>query len=216
MRQRRNAGTRPEAGAARRVHETTPCFAGRNTASPDSQSRAQKPGCGAPCAHDIRAHRTPPRHRLHRGRRGARRPRRGVPHQVPEFYNDDIGAYPVSDFLAPDGAFIGILDGDLLVAAGAIRRYDATTAEVKRMWTRDSHRRRGLAQQVLRELDNAAAELGYTHIFLTTGSRQPEAVALYRASGFEGGERRIPEFDLPVFAFEKPVTSTTRNAPANA
>ncbi len=133
-----------------------------------------------------------------------------------EFYNDDIGAYPVSDFLAPDGAFIGILDGDLLVAAGAIRRYDATTAEVKRLWTRDSHRRRGLAQQVLGELDSAAAELGYTRIFLTTGSRQPEAVALYRASGFEGGERRIPAFDLPVFAFEKPVTSTTRNAPANA
>lgn len=75
------------------------------------------------------------------------------------------------------------------------------------MWTRDSHRRRGLAQRVLRELDTAAGELGYTRIFLTTGSRQPEAVALYRASGFEGGERRIPEFDLPVFAFEKPVST---------
>ena len=63
-----------------------------------------------------------------------------------------------------------------------------------------------------RRLDIASAELGYTRIFLTTGSRQPEAVALYRASGFEGGERRIPAFDLPVFAFEKPVTSATRNA----
>ena len=124
-----------------------------------------------------------------------------------EFYKNDIAAYPLTDFIAPDGAFVGILDGDLLVAAGAIRRYDETTAEVKRMWTRDSHRRRGLAQRVLRELDTAAGELGYTRIFLTTGSRQPEAVALYRASGFEGGERRIPEFDLPVFAFEKPVST---------
>lgn len=124
-----------------------------------------------------------------------------------EFYKDDIGAYPLTDFIAPDGAFVGILDGELLVAAGAIRRYDASTAEVKRMWTRDTHRRRGLAQQVLRELDTAAGELGYTRIFLTTGSRQPEAVALYRASGFEGGERRIPQFDLPVFAFEKPVST---------
>ncbi|PPF84074.1 GNAT family N-acetyltransferase [Pseudoclavibacter sp. RFBJ3] len=126
-----------------------------------------------------------------------------------EFYTDDITAYPVTDFTPPDGAFIGILESDLLVAAGAIRRYDSTTAEVKRMWTRDTHRRRGFAQRVLRELDAAAGDLGYTRIFLTTGSRQPEAVALYRASGFEGGERRIPEFDLPVFAFEKPVGRTT-------
>ncbi|WP_424464848.1 GNAT family N-acetyltransferase [Pseudoclavibacter helvolus] len=130
-----------------------------------------------------------------------------------EFYKDDIGAYPVTDFVAPDGAFIGILEGDLLVAAGAIRRYDATTAEVKRMWTRDTHRRQGLAQRVLRELDAAAASLGYARIFLTTGSRQPEAVALYRSAGFEGGERRVPQFDLPIFAFEKPVaTAVARDA----
>ncbi|MEV3977568.1 GNAT family N-acetyltransferase [Nonomuraea sp. NPDC049758] len=51
------------------------------------------------------------------------------------------------------------------------------------------HRRRGLGAVVVRELEREAARRGYLRIHLTTGPRQPEAVALYLAGGY------TPRFD---------------------
>ena len=97
---------------------------------------------------------------------------------------------PASDFLPPDGAFLVLTENGETIAGGAIRRYDQQTAEVKRVWTSSGHRRRGLARRLMAELEHAASELGYRRIHLTTGPRQPEAVALYLASGY------VPRFDV--------------------
>lgn len=95
---------------------------------------------------------------------------------------------PVTDFdEAHGGAFVVLTDGEETVAGGALRRRDATTAEVKRMWTSNRHRRRGLARRVLAELEQVARERGYRRLVLTTGPRQPEAAALYRSAGYEPG-----------------------------
>ena len=75
------------------------------------------------------------------------------------------------------------------VSGGAFRRHDAVTAELKRIWTAASHRRRGLARHTLAVLEREIAARGYRRIYLTTGPRQPEAVRLYRAAGY------TPDFD---------------------
>jgi len=123
---------------------------------------------------------------------------------------------PVSDFEGPHGAFVVILRGGQTIAGGAIRRYDDTTAEVKRVWTNAQFRRQGLARRVLLELEKAAAGLGYRRIHLTTGPRQPEARALYLAAGY------LPAFDLHAdpesigpHAFDKELPAgTVRSASA--
>lgn len=97
---------------------------------------------------------------------------------------------PASDFTAPDGAFVALTEDGETIAGGALRRYDDQTAEVKRVWTSSRHRRRGLALRLMAELEQAAIELGYQRIHLTTGRRQPEAVALYLAAGYQ------PRFDV--------------------
>ena len=43
----------------------------------------------------------------------------------------------------------------------------------------------GVAKALVRGLLDAAAELGYLRVRLETGERMPEALALYRAVGFE-------------------------------
>ena len=96
----------------------------------------------------------------------------------------EMNRYPAERFLAPEGAFIVLVHDDSVVAGGAFMRFDARTAEFKRIWTRTDHRGRGLGKRVLTELERRAAELGYAEIFLTTGPRQPEAVALYRGTGY--------------------------------
>ncbi|MEZ0446931.1 GNAT family N-acetyltransferase [Cellulomonas sp. ICMP 17802] len=137
----------------------------------------------------------------------------------------ELERYPAPQFAAPDGDLILLLDDGVAVAGGAFRlraepelgdaalltrpgTRDADglptvrTAEYKRIWTSSAHRRRGLARRVLVELEARAVAAGYQRLYLTTGPRQPEAAALYLATGF------TPLFDVaadPVgpLAFEK-------------
>lgn len=104
--------------------------------------------------------------------------------------NDELDASDAEMFSGPGGAFVLALDGERAVAGGGIRRLDADTAELKRMWTAPSHRRRGLAWVVLGALEDAARERGYRRLVLETGWAQPEAIALYEARGY----RRIPGY----------------------
>jgi hypothetical protein len=46
------------------------------------------------------------------------------------------------------------------------------------------------AAAVVQELERRAVLAGYSHIYLTTGFRQPEAVRLYLSQGYEA------QFDL--------------------
>lgn len=73
---------------------------------------------------------------------------------------------------------------DLPVACGAIKIFAAQTMEVKRMYVRESMRGRGFAIKILEELEVWAAELGCNRCVLETGIRQPEAIALYKKSGY--------------------------------
>jgi GNAT superfamily N-acetyltransferase len=94
------------------------------------------------------------------------------------------------EFAAPDGAFlILLLDGEPVACVG-LRRHDETQAEVKRMFVRQPFRGRGISRQLLRAAEDEARALGYHRILLETGSAQPEAVGLYRSSGYE----QIPGF----------------------
>ncbi|MFC5212666.1 GNAT family N-acetyltransferase [Streptomyces coerulescens] len=97
----------------------------------------------------------------------------------------ELARYPDEEFTAPYGGILLLLieDGEP-VAGGAFRRYDDTTAELKRIWTHSAHRRRGLARRVVTELEREAGARGYRRVYLTTGPRRPEARALYLAAGY--------------------------------
>jgi GNAT superfamily N-acetyltransferase len=104
-----------------------------------------------------------------------------------------LRGYPADEFAPPHGGMlIGVLDGRP-VTGGAFRRFEvaegAETAELKRIWTDGGHRRRGFGRALLTELENTIAAAGYGRVYLTTGDRQPEAEALYLATGY----RRLPE-----------------------
>jgi putative acetyltransferase len=70
-------------------------------------------------------------------------------------------------------------------ACGAFKPYDATTAEIKRMFVKPECRGKGLAGIVLQELEKWAQQLGYTQAILETGRKQAEAIRLYQKHGYE-------------------------------
>jgi GNAT superfamily N-acetyltransferase len=103
-----------------------------------------------------------------------------------------LRGYPAAEFAAPDGAMVvGLLDG-IPVTGGAFRRFDEDTAELKRIWTDARYRRLGHARELLVELEQRIAALGYRRVYLTTGDRQPEAEALYLASGYHRLAEPLP------------------------
>jgi GNAT superfamily N-acetyltransferase len=71
------------------------------------------------------------------------------------------------------------------VGCGAMKEYSPDAMEVKRMFTSPESRGKGVASSILSELERWAAELSYQKCILETGKRQPEAIALYKKSGYQ-------------------------------
>ncbi len=71
------------------------------------------------------------------------------------------------------------------VGAGGFKEYQPGEVEIKRMFVHPEHRGKGIAFQILQELEKWARELNYSECILETGKKQPEAIALYQKSGYK-------------------------------
>jgi len=130
--------------------------------------------------------------------------------------NADLrGRYPGSDGsdyfrLDPEevrpgrGAFVVAYDADTPVGCGAVRMIASGAAEIKRMYVLPDRRGRGIARRLLEALEREARLLGVTKLLLETGTRQPEAIALYSKMGFSPTDPygEYPPSPLNLF-FEK-------------
>lgn len=76
-------------------------------------------------------------------------------------------------------------DENNAVGCGAIKRYDANTMEVKRMYVDKCVRGIGIASRVLLELETWAKELNFDCCILETGVNQHAAVHLYRKNNYQ-------------------------------
>lgn len=109
---------------------------------------------------------------------------------VERYGTPDESRVDPTEFDAPNGLFLVGYDGGVPVATGAWRvsperALDGTSAvEIKRMYVAPEARGRGLSRVVLAELERTAAAAGHDLAVLSTGPMQPEAIALYRASGY--------------------------------
>lgn len=123
---------------------------------------------------------------------------------VTRYGEPDVTPVSIEEFTAPLGLFlVGYVHGVPVCCGGWRRRVvgddfaegDARTqadAELKRMYVVDTFRGRGLARELLAELECTAAAAGRQRLVLETGTRQPEAIALYLSSGYT----EIPKFGM--------------------
>ncbi|MGW0615523.1 GNAT family N-acetyltransferase [Streptomyces sp. NPDC002788] len=110
-------------------------------------------------------------------------------------YGDDGDATPMAaaDFDPPSGIYLVAYDADgTPVASGGWRTQDENgegnldgDAELKRMYVIEQMRGRGLARRILSALEEDARRAGRLRMVLETGTKQPEAIALYTSSGYE-------------------------------
>ena len=100
-------------------------------------------------------------------------------------------ALPTGSFAEPTGSFlVGELEDDGVVAAvacGGVRACDEAApgvGEIKRMYVDPAVRGRGLGRILLAALEEEGRRLGYDRLWLETGTAQPEAMHLYRVTGW--------------------------------
>ncbi len=83
-----------------------------------------------------------------------------------------------------NGAFLVAFRADAPVGCGAVRRIDARTGELKRMYVAPEERGQGVGRALLVALEDEARRLGLARVVLETGVRQDRALALYERNGF--------------------------------
>ena len=70
------------------------------------------------------------------------------------------------------------------LGCGAFKIYENKTVEIKRMYVVPEQRGKGIAHQILNELEKWAKELDYNICVLETGIKQVEAIGLYQKAGY--------------------------------
>jgi ribosomal protein S18 acetylase RimI-like enzyme len=94
-------------------------------------------------------------------------------------------------FDPPAGAFVVGRAGTAgpVVGGVGVRAVDhdlpGRRGEIRRLWVDPEWRGRGVGRRLMEAVERAACDLGLTSLRLITGPRQPEAVRLYAASGWE-------------------------------
>lgn len=76
-------------------------------------------------------------------------------------------------------------ENERAIGCGAIKEFEPRVMEVKRMFVPLELRGKGIAKQILLELEAWAKELGNRKCVLETGIKQPEAISLYQKSGYK-------------------------------
>ena len=110
----------------------------------------------------------------------------------------------------PGGAFVvAYLRGEA-IGCGAVKHQPAEVSDIKRMWVAESARGLGLGRRLLEHLERLAREHGSREARLETSDVLPEAIALYRSSGYV----EVPPFNDEPFAdrwFTKPLPKSESN-----
>lgn len=89
--------------------------------------------------------------------------------------------------------FVARDDGQA-VACGALKRHAGGIGEVKRMYTRPSHRGQKIGALIVERIEALARSEGLARLVLETGDRHPAAWTVYERAGFT---RCGPVLDYP-------------------
>ena len=99
---------------------------------------------------------------------------------------ESIHALDLESLRSPAITFWTMWDEGSLAGCGALKELDPQHAEIKSMRTASTHRRRGVAKQLLQHLLYEAKQQGYTRVSLETGAMDffLPARTLYASFGF--------------------------------
>lgn len=108
-----------------------------------------------------------------------------------QHFDKELAELP-GEYSPPTGRLLVALEGDEAIGCVGLRRINNETCEMKRLYIRPAHRRKGIGRQLAVEVTREAEEAGYTRMRLDTLTSMKEAVSLYRSLGFKDIEQYRP------------------------
>jgi len=100
-------------------------------------------------------------------------------------------------YINNNGDFLVGIQGNEIVAIGAIRKVTDKRGEIKRIRVRQNCQRQGYGQTILLKLMELAAETGYTELCLDTLANNTTARRLFEKFGFkETHHGKVGTYDL--------------------
>ena len=109
-------------------------------------------------------------------------------------FHNELQCLP-GKYVPPDGELLIGLIEDRILGCVAVRRLDACTCEMKRLYVRPQGRGVGLGRALAENIIESARGLGYSRMRLDTLARLTAAMKLYESLGFH---RIPPYYDNPL------------------
>jgi DNA-binding MarR family transcriptional regulator/GNAT superfamily N-acetyltransferase len=107
-----------------------------------------------------------------------------------------------ADMVRPRGVFLLAMSDGLPIGCVGLKGSGGDVAEIKRLWISESARGFGLAKRLMHAVETIARELSVKTLRLDTNSALPEALNLYRRSGWVEIDR-FNDDPYPDHFFEK-------------
>lgn len=108
-------------------------------------------------------------------------------------FEEELAGLP-GKYTAPEGALLLAAYEGEPAGCVALRRIDAGSCEMKRMFVYSRYHGKGIGRALGQAIVDLARERGYRRMLLDSGAKQHEAHALYRSLGFRD---IAPYYDLP-------------------
>ncbi|WP_303835682.1 GNAT family N-acetyltransferase [Ruminococcus flavefaciens] len=107
-----------------------------------------------------------------------------------EYYSSLVGGvqnrlgfipYNISDSI---GTVLVTYIGDIAVGCAGLKAYSETDAEIKRIWVEPDQRRKHIAEDMMKMIEEKARQSGFRRTVLQTREAMREAVLLYEKLGY--------------------------------
>jgi len=102
------------------------------------------------------------------------------------YYKEEVSFYDTLNSLKDiEYAVVAYNKKENLVGCGAIKKYSREEAEIKRMFVPSIFRGKGIATQILKELENWSRELNFKKTILETLKEKQYAIQFYKKNEYQ-------------------------------
>ena len=130
-------------------------------------------------------------------------------------FDQELEALP-GEYAPPGGALLIARDAGMAAGCVALRRIDAGTGEMKRMYVRESRRGSGLGRRLALAIIGEARQRKHSRIVLDTLPKLAAAIALYRDLGFRETGPYLASPTPGALCFELRIQGTGDESPVTS